>query len=390
MANAYSYSNVATQQTLSGSISSGAVSVTVSATTGFPGSFPYVLALDYGAATEELVRVDSAAGTTLTVVRGFGGTSAQSHSVGAVVRHVVNAQDLTDFRTHEAATGAVHGLAGSIVGTSDTQTLSNKTLTSPTVNGGALSGTFTGAPTFSGAVTLSGGGSVSGTFTGSPTFSGTQTYTGFRQTTRTNATDNALGSNITGDTNNRWNVTCGGEQSWGSGTAVRDVKLYRNAAAQLRTDGSLIADGDLTSNNLTVANLATINSLNVTNLTPGSTSVSSGSLLAASTGWSISALSVAVLKGGMLTVNANFTRSGGNITVDAAGVLSTGIVQMGTINAVYQPNSALGVLYSHAGNSIATGTARIGAAGIVELVRWQASQTIATGNIVSMTITYPL
>jgi hypothetical protein len=30
-----------------------------------------------------------------------------------------------------------------------TQTLTNKTLTSPTINGGALSGTFTGAPTFS-------------------------------------------------------------------------------------------------------------------------------------------------------------------------------------------------------------------------------------------------
>jgi hypothetical protein len=35
-----------------------------------------------------------------------------------------------------------------------TQTLTNKTLTSPTVNSGALSGTFTGAPTFSGGVTL--------------------------------------------------------------------------------------------------------------------------------------------------------------------------------------------------------------------------------------------
>lgn len=37
-----------------------------------------------------------------------------------------------------------------------TQTLTNKTLTSPTINAGALSGTFTGTPTFSGAVVLSG------------------------------------------------------------------------------------------------------------------------------------------------------------------------------------------------------------------------------------------
>ena len=42
------------------------------------------------------------------------------------------------------------------VGTTGTQTLSAKTLTSPTINGGALSGTFTGAPTLSGNVAFTG------------------------------------------------------------------------------------------------------------------------------------------------------------------------------------------------------------------------------------------
>ena len=37
-----------------------------------------------------------------------------------------------------------------------TQTLTNKTMSSPTINGGALSGTFTGAPTFSGGPTITG------------------------------------------------------------------------------------------------------------------------------------------------------------------------------------------------------------------------------------------
>jgi hypothetical protein len=47
------------------------------------------------------------------------------------------------------------GVQGSDYATlTGTQTLTNKTLTSPTVNSGALSGTFTGAPTFSGGVTL--------------------------------------------------------------------------------------------------------------------------------------------------------------------------------------------------------------------------------------------
>jgi hypothetical protein len=131
MANAYFYSNTAIQTTLSGSISSGATSLVVVATTGFPSSYPYVLALDYGAGTEELVTVSSAAGTTLTVTRGFGGTSAQSHSSGAIVRHVYNSQDATDFRTHEAATSSVHGVTGALVGATQTQTLTNKTLTAP-------------------------------------------------------------------------------------------------------------------------------------------------------------------------------------------------------------------------------------------------------------------
>lgn len=52
-----------------------------------------------------------------------------------------------------SATGlTLNGVAVATI--SSTSTLTNKTLTSPTINGGALSGTFTGAPTFSGGVTL--------------------------------------------------------------------------------------------------------------------------------------------------------------------------------------------------------------------------------------------
>jgi hypothetical protein len=236
MANAYFYSNVAQATTLSGSISAAATTVTVGATTGFPGTFPYVLALDYGAATEELVVVTAAAGTNLTCTRAFGGTSAQSHSLGAVVRHVVNAVDLTDFRTHEAATAAVHGVSGTLVGTSDTQTLANKTLTAPTVNAGAMSGTFSGAHTYSGAVTLSGGGTLSGTFTGSPTLSGTVGHTSSIQSTLSASTSVALASIVTADTFDRFRVTAAGAHEWGPGNAGRDVTLYRTAANVLATD----------------------------------------------------------------------------------------------------------------------------------------------------------
>lgn len=234
MANSYYYSNTAQETTLSGSISAAATSITVAATTGFPTSYPYVLAIDYGAAAEELVSVSAAAGANLTVSRGFGGTSAQSHSLGATVRHVVNATDLSDFRTHEAATAAVHGVTGTLVGTSDTQTLASKTLTSPTVNGGALSGTFTGSPTFS----------------GDPTFSGTvsvgtrlNTSSGSRMVQFASASDTLLYSTfIDGETVDRFQIKSEGALYWGGGSATPDVVLSRSQAGELLLGGRLLID----------------------------------------------------------------------------------------------------------------------------------------------------
>jgi hypothetical protein len=82
---------------------------------GLPGSFPYVLALDYDTSSEELVLVTAASGTSLTITRGFNGTSAQAHNVGATVRHVIVAQDLTDFQDHAAAgPNGVHGITGAL------------------------------------------------------------------------------------------------------------------------------------------------------------------------------------------------------------------------------------------------------------------------------------
>jgi hypothetical protein len=123
------YSANAVDGTVSAAINSSASSVTLTSTpVGFPGYTPFVVALDYNTSSEELVLVTGQSGNTLNITRGFNGTSPTAHNPGAVVRHVITAQDLTDYQDHAAASTNVHGITGPLVGTNDTQTLTNKSI----------------------------------------------------------------------------------------------------------------------------------------------------------------------------------------------------------------------------------------------------------------------
>lgn len=158
------YSSVAIDTTLSFSITTSSLTFVVGSTAGFPTSYPYTLAVGYDASNEELVTIVGASGNTLTVGttvagganiagRGVDGTSDQAHAAGEIVKHVISARDMTEAQAHIAAEAGAHGITGSFVGTTDTQTLTNKTVTGGTVNattlqqGGVPAVTTTGTQT---------------------------------------------------------------------------------------------------------------------------------------------------------------------------------------------------------------------------------------------------
>lgn len=123
--------------TLTAACSSVATTLAVASVSGLPISYPYTLILDRGTATEEAVSVTGAAALNLTVTRGIDSTTAFAHTIGATVTHGITAQDIREANTHVNTNSGVHGATGTVVGTSDSQTLTNKTvnLTSNTLSG---------------------------------------------------------------------------------------------------------------------------------------------------------------------------------------------------------------------------------------------------------------
>lgn len=150
------YSAIAVETTLTAALSSQAqgdanTSFVVASISGFPSTFPYTLLVDPDTNKEEVLTVYDGVGTSLRVYRGQDGTQAPAHSAGATVRHGISAREFKELQTHISARGFasdsgilnnvdthVHGIAtgeGDVVGTLKTQTLTNKTLTSPAVSG---------------------------------------------------------------------------------------------------------------------------------------------------------------------------------------------------------------------------------------------------------------
>jgi hypothetical protein len=107
-----------------------------------PAGTTFTIVIDPDTAIEEIVDATAVSTNTLSITRAIDGSSAQAHSAGAVVRHMAIGRDYRESNAHIEASTGVHGISNSstVVGTIDTQTLTNKTLTAPTITNPSISG----------------------------------------------------------------------------------------------------------------------------------------------------------------------------------------------------------------------------------------------------------
>lgn len=166
------YRNAAPASTLTGGVNAAATSLVVVAVTGWPVVFPFTAVVDYGLPTIEVVLVTNVVGTTLTATRGYDGTTGVSHSAGATVQPMATAIDYDEANAHMMAATGVHGLSGTLVGTTDVQTLSNKTLSSPVLTGTATAAAITASGAVSAASAAISGAATAASVTATGTVQG--------------------------------------------------------------------------------------------------------------------------------------------------------------------------------------------------------------------------
>ena len=141
------YKSITTAKTLATGITGSATSMTINETSeDFP-PVPFTLVIEPGVTgKEEIVTVTGVSGSQLTITRGEEGLGATDHIANVEIRHMATGRDFQNARDHMDSTEAVHGIADTafLVTLNGSQTLQNKTLTSPSFNNGdALTATST-------------------------------------------------------------------------------------------------------------------------------------------------------------------------------------------------------------------------------------------------------
>ena len=128
--------------TLSAPFNIGDPSFSITSSSNWPDGaegYNFWVTIDAGTAQEERVLCSSRTSSVVTVAsggRGADGTTESNHTQGATIWPSWSATDADEANAHVNATTAVHGLGSgvAVVGTTATQTLTNKTLTSPKIN----------------------------------------------------------------------------------------------------------------------------------------------------------------------------------------------------------------------------------------------------------------
>lgn len=130
------YSNTAVRTTLSAGVTNIQTTLSVQSVSGYPTSYPYIITIDRSVSGKaEACLVVSASGTTLTVVRGYDGTTAVAHDPGAEVSHDHTAIDYSETQARldilegDRVNVAAHGAVGDAVGVRGNATAGSTTVT---------------------------------------------------------------------------------------------------------------------------------------------------------------------------------------------------------------------------------------------------------------------